>query len=316
MKKKFLIVLIILLIVCAGVIQNKKIKRFLYEAVTEDYLEIPEEIFEMEKNMVKTDQTVELYEYTVKLVGVSRQTKKDGEPGSVYMCKFDIYDPDLNMKDCLRIRGSNINLPYSLSDEIGFGQNIFISNPRNIAVINSTGYSEYTYMRFHKKKIELYWYYSNDETQGKITNCTYVKGYISGNSGVEHYDRTNLTQMGMSGVFNIDIQGNEKKFKYKNDAEWDISVTDNNIYINGTGTEDIEQFLIHMKNGKVVDVNKDCIEYGEDKSQYDIIQDGIYDLGTYEPDEYVKTYTRLIHFMAGTDVENIDHLEINGQILK
>ena len=318
MKKKIVIlalhVILITVIICE--LDTDKIKREIYEYTTEDYLETPEWIDEIDRDMVDTNQQISIGDYNLKLVGKWQRDIHDKyQNKSEYLCKFEITNPNVDLKKCVIYKENTIMdgvcKAFGISDKDEYMA--FEIPGRTMGMDMNTGNGITYYYKIEKDKLIEYVYLCSDAPICPAAGSIYIRNDASaGESFVnELYNRD------MKGVFNYDISDNEKNYSYNNEARWNINITDYNVYFNGEGTEKIYNFVIHMKDGREIDVLDKCIEFDEywrdDDYRY---SESIYDMGTYEPNAYVKTYTRLIHFMAGTDVENIDYLEINGQILK
>ena len=319
MKKILYISLVIVIIICAF-INRGKIKRAVYEITTEDYLEIPQWVFEVEKNMTATEQQIVIDDYCIKMVGVAEANRKEGGNEHYgYLCKFEITNPVLDLKECVKPEDGvkSANKPdkvFGISDSDEYIA-IEESGLANLLEENEANGSEYNteyYYKLEDEKLFIYVYVSISNPKGHLLRGIYICDNVSIYEG--HSNSRYLKDM--DGVFSFDVLGNKKQYTYNSRGKWNIEVTDYNIYINGDASEEIEQFIIYKSDKSKIDLTNICLNFDEPQNREKIKDGAIYDMGTYEPDEYVKTYTRLIHFMAGTDVENIDHLEINGQILK
>ena len=270
--------------------------------------EPPEWVLEFEKDMVKTSQEVRIGDYKVRLVGVhyendqklidSIKKLKSEQAQMVYFCKFEVRNPKVNFRRYIKRRW--------LGDK-WFGEyyNLMIRDAYEASGMNAiTEYFQlkddvldvYVCLQIDKDDI-----FRDKEYYSTWCECLYVQRMEKADDyGIED----------MSGVFNLNISGREKKYKYSKAPDTKITVTEQAIYFNGNDFIDTESIVLHMKNGISKDIVKELHVSGG------ICEEGIVEYGEYKPDDTVKTYTRLIRFYDGTGIDNLDYIEINGEKLE
>ena len=273
---------------------------------------VPERIMKFEKDMVKTNQEIQIKDYKIKLVGVlyeNDQKKIDSMNLSicegmhgVYICKFEVRNPNVNFRKCIKRDygdywiGEYGYLRIFYAYEALFG----VNGVEEYFQLNDGGVDVYVCMSFEKD----YMVYDK-EYYSTWCECLYVQQ-------MEYADDYGIKDM--SGVFNLNIAGKEKVYRYPKAADTKITVTERNMYFNGKDIIDAESIVLHMKDGSCKDIDKEM------QVPVDPGTEGIVDYGEYRPsdrtDDGIKTYTRLIHFSDGTDVENIEYIEINGERLE
>lgn len=280
---------------------------FTMEKKYQKKIEPPEWMAKFEKYMIQTEQEIKVDDYCIKLVGVyynnnpgERNTENNNEVE--YICKFEVTNPNIDMKECLAEKTNVIN-------EISpwFGKN----HDMRIVPADETGYlANNTYYILDEDILYIYSYLSvqkSDDLVDKDYYSTWSENiYLQMFPAKSHRDG----YKDMAGVFNLNIAGKIKKYKYEK-ANLAVYLTEQNIYFNGDENVDIDSLILHMDDGTTKNVSDEMQipKYPDDEFE-------IYNYGTYNTDEHVKTFTSLIHFSEGTDIDNIDYIELNKNKLE